>query len=75
MLSSVFRAALIMSGILCFCPVTCAYPESLDRGNPTLTGFFCSLMKGGSIHDTTKLAYQRNAIKWHFAGVPMMARH
>ena len=58
---------------------TCADPESFVRGGPTLTTFFSLVYEERAYPDTTisgpSPAHQRNAIKWCFAGVPMMARH
>ena len=57
----------------------CADPESFVRGGPTFTTFFFKLMRGREDPNTTingpSSARQRNAIKWRFAGVPMMAQH
>ena len=61
--------------------LSCADPESFARGGPTLTGFFVFLFfnEGNEDPNNTKcgpsLARQRNAIKWRFAGGPMMAQH
>ena len=58
---------------------SCADPECFVRGGPTWT-FFCVvfLMRGGR-HRVPLLsglssARQRNAIKWRFAGVAVMAQ-
>ena len=56
--------------------------ESFVRGGPTLTIFivvvFILVDEGREDPSTTisgpSSARQRNAIKWHFAGVPMMAQ-
>ena len=61
----------------------CADPESFIRGGPTLTTFFfifIFLFDEGRENPGTTIsgpssAHQPNAIKWRFAGVPMMAQH
>ena len=58
--------------------ITCADPESFVRRGPTLTTFFFLVDKG--MEDSTTIsglssARQRNAIKWRFAGVQMIAKH
>ena len=45
-----------------------------------MTGFFFGFFyqgKGGSKYllNGPSLARQQNAIKWHFAGMPLMAQH
>ena len=57
----------------------CADPESLVRGGPTLTTFFFFKFGGGGGDDPItsfsrpSSACKRNAIKWRFACVPIMA--
>ena len=70
---------LIQEGLL---SVTCGDPESFFRGGPTLTIFFIYflLVEEGRGDPSTTIsgpssAHQQNAIKWRFAGVPMMAQH
>ena len=59
--------------------VSCADPESFVRGSPTFTVFCFVFGKGRDNPNTTisgpPSARHRNAIKWRFAGVLMMARH
>ena len=62
--------------------ITCANSESFVRGGPTLTFLFCFVFlidQGSKDENITKswplLARQQNAIKWRFAGGPMMAHH
>ena len=59
--------------------ITCADPESSVRGGPALTFFFFLVDQGREDQNITKsgplLARQQNAIKWRFAGGPMMAQH
>ena len=65
--------------------ITCADPESFVRGGPTLTFFFFLLffffLVDESREDPSTTisgpseARQRNAIKWRFAGMPLMAQH
>ena len=53
---------------------TCADPESFVRGSPTLTTVFYNEMEDPSTTISgPPSARQQNAIKWRFAGVPMMA--
>ena len=60
---------------------SCADPESFVRGSPTLTTFFFFLFFFVFFKDPSTTisgpssARQRNAIKWRFTGVPMMAQH
>ena len=62
----------------------CMDPESYARGGPTLTAFFYFifflLVDEGRKDPNTSIsgpssARQQNAIKWHFAGMPMLAQH
>ena len=61
--------------------LSCADSESFVRGAPTLTTFFVVfLVDEGREDPCTNVsgpfsASQRNAIKWRFAGVPMLAQH
>ena len=57
---------------------SCADPESFVRGGPTLTtSIFVD--EGREDPSTTisglSSARQQNAIKWRFAGVPIMVQH
>ena len=58
---------------------TCADPESFVRGGPTLKTILFYFYEGREDPSTTicgqSLARQRNAIKWRFAGVPMMTQY
>ena len=63
---------------------SCADPKSFVRGGPTLTTFFFIIiyfLVGEGREDPRPTisgpssARQRNAIKWRFADVPMMAQH
>ena len=68
------------SNILIIRLVSCADPESFVRGGPTLTMFFFVFLGDEGREDpSTTLsgqlsARQRNAIKWCFPGVPMIAQ-
>ena len=64
--------------------LTCADPESLVRGGPTLKFFFFFffffvLLRGGRTQVPLLVGHQRPAsetpFKWRFAGGQMMAQH
>ena len=62
-----------------FTTVSCADPDIIVRGGPTLTTFFFSLLRGGRIKIPLLAVHHRSAsetpFKWRFAGVPMIALH
>ena len=65
--------------LVCSLIKTCADPESFVRAGPTLTFFLFVFLvdEGGEEPNTTisgpSSARQRNAIKWRFAGGPLMS--